>query len=121
MKSKELNELQNKLKKFANDRDWQQFHSPKNLVMALSGEAGELTEHFQWLSERDSYLIDDNETLEEVTHEVADVFLYLVQICEKLDIDLLKAANEKMIINEKKYPIDRSRGSSRKYNRSDST
>lgn len=121
MKSKELNELQNKLKKFANDRNWQQFHSPKNLVMALSGEVGELTEHFQWLSESDSYLINNNETLDEVTHEVADVFLYLLQICEKLDIDLVKAANEKIILNENKYPIDKSKGSCVKYNKRDST
>ena len=114
MKSKELKTLTSKLASFAQDRDWDQFHSPKNLSMALSGEAGELVEVFQWLTEEESknLTIKQKDRAEE---ELADVFLYLLRLSDKLNIDLVEAANKKLIVNEKKYPIERSYGIAKKY------
>lgn len=91
------------LRDFACARDWAQFHSPKNLAAALSVEAAELLEHFQWLTEDQSRNLPKPEK-DEVAAEAADVLLYLLQLCDKLDIDLLEAARLKMLINGKKYP-----------------
>ncbi len=107
--------LQQRLKKFAVDRNWEQFHSPKNLAMALSGEAGELIEHFQWLTEQQSYELDENKK-QEVALEMADICIYLFRIAERLDIKLIEKVYEKIEINEKRYPVDKVHGSSKKYN-----
>ena len=110
----DLESLRNQLRTFAADRDWDQFHSPKNLASALAVEAAELLEHFQWLTEAQSQQLPP-EVLNEVRAEVADVLLYLIRISDKLGIDLLAAANAKIILNAAKYPVDKARGSSRKY------
>lgn len=111
----DLNSLRAALRKFALDRDWAQFHSPKNLAMALAVESAELLEHFQWLTEAQSGDLQP-EKREAVAQEMADVLLYLIQLADKLDVDLLDAAGRKLEINEKKYPISLARGSNRKYN-----
>jgi len=102
--------------KFAEQRDWEQFHSPKNLSMALIVEAAELVEHFQWLSRQESSKLN-KEQHEAVSLEMADVLIYLVRMAERLDIDLLKAAQKKLAINGKKYPVDQAKGRSNKYTR----
>lgn len=109
-----LADLQRRLQQFARERDWEQFHSPKNLSMALSVEAAELVEHFQWLTEEQSRRLDDARRAA-VAHECADVLIYLVRLADQLGIDLLAAADEKMILNAQKYPADRVRGDPRKY------
>nr|WP_217265959.1 nucleotide pyrophosphohydrolase [Achromobacter insolitus] len=104
--------------KFAKDRDWEQFHSPKNLVMALTGEVGELAEIFQWMSEADSKVAGtDPATAEAVEDELADVLLYLVRLSSALGVDLNKAVTKKLLKNEQKYPVERAKGSSKKYNK----
>lgn len=110
-----LYQLQTRLKAFAEERDWEQFHSPKNLSMALMVEAAELVEHFQWLTQQQSHDLPEDK-LREVSHEMADIFIYLLRLCERLDVDLYQAVEEKITINEEKYPAERVRGSSRKYN-----
>ena len=110
----ELDELRNQLRTFAAERDWDQFHSPKNLASALAVEAAELLENFQWLTEAESQQLPP-EALAAVRAEVADVLLYLIRISDKLGIDLLAAANAKIVLNAAKYPVDKARGSSKKY------
>ncbi len=102
--------------KFAEQRDWDQFHCPKNLSMALIVEAAELVEHFQWLSRQESDTLN-NEQHEAVSMEMADVLIYLVRMAERLDIDLLEAAQKKLEINGKKYPVEQAKGRSDKYTR----
>jgi NTP pyrophosphatase (non-canonical NTP hydrolase) len=102
------------LRAFAQAREWEQFHTPKNLACALSVEAAELLEHFQWLTEAQSCALDAGKK-QMVAAEAADVFLYLLQLCDKLDIDLLDAAQRKLVANGEKYPVEKSRGSSKKY------
>ena len=110
--------LKQKLRTFAKERNWEQFHSPKNLVMALNGEAGELTEIFQWLSEADSVKEKlSAKNMELAEEELADILLYLIRIADKLDIDLEKAANKKIRKNEDKYPVELSKNNAIKYNR----
>ncbi len=106
--------LAKQLDQFATDRDWQQFHSPKNLASALIVEAGELLEHFQWLTEEQSRALSP-EKRDAVGEEVADVLLYLIQIAGALGIDPIAAAQAKLKLNELKYPVDRARGTSKKY------
>lgn len=113
-----LLELRDALRRFAAERDWEQFHTPKNLVMALSGEVGELIEHFQWLSPQASAELESR-TREEVAHELADVLLYLIRLADTLDIDLAEAARTKMMLNARKYPPHKARGTARKYDRLD--
>ena len=108
-----VEDIQQRLAEFAAERDWDQFHAPKNLVMALVGEVGELVEHFQWLSDADSALLNDD-TREDVALEMADVFIYLLRLATKLDIDLIEVANRKTQINEQRYPVDKVRGSARR-------
>lgn len=110
----ELQVLTQSLREFAKDRDWEQFHSPKNLAAALTVEVAELLEHFQWVTEEQSRNLSF-EKKDQVALEAADVFLYLLQICDKLGIDLLEAARLKLIANGEKYPVERARGSSKKY------
>jgi len=102
------------LREFSAERDWGKFHSPKNLAIALSVEAAELLEHFQWISDADSADMTPA-TRTKVGEELADVLIYLVQLADKLDVDLTKAANEKLQQNAEKYPVDKARGSSKKY------
>jgi dCTP diphosphatase len=109
-----LAELREHLRRFAQARDWDQFHSPKNLAMALIAEAAELVEHFQWLTEAQSAELPA-EKKAEVAEELADVLVYLVRIADKLDIDLMAAANAKMARNEAKYPAEHVKGSAKKY------
>jgi dCTP diphosphatase len=104
------------LEAFANERDWTQFHSPKNLVMALTGEVGELNELFQWLTEQQSKeLTNDSERKRRVAEELADVLFYLVRTASVMGIDLNQAAVQKLAVNEQKYPADKVRGSNKKY------
>ena len=106
--------LRDTLRKFVAERDWDKFHSPKNLAMALSVEAAELLEHFQWLSEEQSRKLTP-EKLAEVRDEMADVLVYLVRLADKLDVDLLDAAAKKIEKNALKYPAGKVRGSMKKY------
>ena len=106
--------LRDKLRVFAKERDWDQFHTPKNLSMALIAEAAELVEHFQWVDGNTSHLLEDR-VRPSVEEEIADIFIYLVRIADKLDIDLYAAADRKIAINACKYPADKVRGSARKY------
>lgn len=104
------------LEKFAADRDWGQFHSPKNLVMALTGEVGELTEIFQWMTESQSCSAGTNpDTAQAVREELADVQLYLVRLASVLGVNLNEAVQHKLQKNAEKYPADKARGSSKKY------
>ncbi len=112
----DIDKLQVKLRKFAKERDWEQFHSPKNLAMALSVEAAELLEIFQWSNSGGLDEIEDPKKKKEIEEEVADIFNYLLKICDELDIDLEKVALEKIDINETKYPVEKFKGSSKKYN-----
>ena len=109
-----LQELATRLAQFASERDWDQFHSPKNLSMALAGEAGELLEHFQWLTEAQSRDLPPD-VREAVALEMADVLLYLVRLADTLAIDLAAAADRKLALNAVKYPAGEFRGSARKY------
>lgn len=113
MPEHDLQHLRNRLRDFARERDWEQFHSPKNLCMALSGEVGELLEHFQWLTPEQSDNLTE-QTRREVELEMADVLLYLIRLADKLDVDLIDAAERKIELNAVKYPIDRSRGNATK-------
>lgn len=109
-----LRELRDSLRVFAAERDWDQFHSPRNLATALAVEAAELLEPFQWLTEEQSRSLPP-ETRAAVEEELADVLLYLVRLADQLDVDLAAAARAKIVRNGEKYPVDKSRGSSRKY------
>jgi len=109
----ELERLRERLAAFAADRDWDQFHSPKNLAMALIAEAAELVEHFQWLDQAQSRDLD-RRRWEAVRLELADIFIYLIRVADKLDVDLARAAWDKIAINEERYPADRVRGSARR-------
>jgi len=110
----DIKKLQRVLQDFADERDWNQFHSPKNLSMALIAEAAELVEHFQWVSEEDSYQLSEKKK-HEVGEELADILLYLVRISDRLGIDLEEATYRKIEVNRLKYPADKVRGSSKKY------
>lgn len=108
--------LSRALEQFANDRDWAKFHSPKNLVMALTGEVGELTEIFQWMTEAQSLAAGTNPgTSQAVKDELADVQLYLVRLASVLGIDLNEAVHDKLQKNAEKYPAEKAKGSSKKY------
>ena len=111
---RDLEHLRDRLRTFAAARDWDQFHSPKNLAMALIVEAAELVEHFQWLTETESAALPP-EKRAAVADELADALIYVVRIADRLDVDLLAAVTAKMARNEAKYPVDRVKGSARKY------
>ncbi|MGH9784954.1 MAG: nucleotide pyrophosphohydrolase [Terriglobia bacterium] len=111
-----LESLRARVAEFAAARDWEQFHNPKNLAMALAGEAGEVLEHFQWLTFQQAAALP-TKTRAEVALECADVLLFLLRLCDKLDIDLAAAAEKKLALNAKKYPVERSRGKATKYNK----
>ena len=109
-----LRDLRDELRAFAAERDWDQFHSPRNLATALAVEAAELLEPFQWLTEEQSRSLPPD-TRAAVVEELADVLLYLVRLADKLDVDLAAAARAKIVRNGEKYPVEKARGSSRKY------
>jgi dCTP diphosphatase len=110
----ELEKLREQLREFARLRDWDQFHSPKNLAMALSVEAAELLENFQWLTEEQSRRLDAKAQAA-VRTEIADVLLYLVRLADQLGIDPVAAARGKLVENARKYPVEKSRGNRKKY------
>ena len=114
MSSSDLNTLKQRLREFAEERDWGQFHSPKNLSMALSAEVAEIVEHFQWLTEEQSKNLPKDK-LEEVETELADTLIYLIRLADKLDINLITAAQRKIEVNELKYPVEKAKGSAKKY------
>ena len=114
----DISKIQNQLQKFASERDWEQFHSPKNLSMALSVEASELVEIFQWLTFEESNFPDQKQ-LASIRREVADIAMYLIRFCDVLEINLEEAIEEKFIENGNKYPVELSKGSSKKYNHRD--
>ncbi|HKK03617.1 MAG TPA: nucleotide pyrophosphohydrolase [Gammaproteobacteria bacterium] len=114
MNEGDFEDLSPRLAEFAAERDWDQFHSPKNLAMALAAEVGELLEHLQWLSEAQSEALTDKSRAE-IALELADIQLYLVRLADKLDVDLVAAAHRKIGINASKYPADKARGHARKY------
>ena len=109
-----LEELSARLRKFARERDWEQFHAPKNLAMALAVEAAELMEHFQWLTERQSGELPPA-VKEQVAAELADVFIYTVRLADRLGVDLGPAVEAKILVNAARYPVEKSRGSVKKY------
>ena len=113
----DLKKIQNRLRNFANDREWEQFHNPKNLTMALSVEVSELLEIFQWSKNGGLDEINDEKTKKDIEREIADVFNYIVRLSDILDIDIERASHMKIDENEIKYPIDKFRGSSKKYNK----
>ena len=110
----ELEKFRLQLRQFAEKRDWEQFHSPKNLSMALSVEVAEVVEHFQWITEEQSKNLP-NDKLEEVATELADTLIYLTRLADKLEIDLLAAAHSKIEVNERKYPVGKAKGNAKKY------
>lgn len=114
VKRNDLEVLTDTLRRFAAERDWDKFHSPKNLSMALVVEAAELVELFQWLTEKQSSQLPPDK-LSEVEREMADIFIYLIRLADKLDVNLVKAAEQKIKDNEKKYPVEFAWGSSKKY------
>jgi dCTP diphosphatase len=109
-----LDELRERLREFVCERDWEQFHSPKNLAMAMIVEAAELVEHFQWLTEEQSHQLSAEKQVE-VEHEIADTFVYLLRLADVLGIDIIAAANAKIDLNAQKYPVEKVRGSNAKY------
>jgi dCTP diphosphatase len=115
--SSELEDLLNKIQAFSDERDWDQFHTINNLILALMGEVGELAEVVQWKTESEvaaSLKTTDGKNI--FAEEIADVAIYLLRLCQKADIDLIEVIDNKLIQNELKYPIDKSRGTSKKYN-----
>ena len=109
-----LDALRERLRGFVRERDWEQFHSPKNLAMAMIVEAAELVEHFQWATEQESRELTPEKRLE-VEREIADTFVYLLRLSDVLGIDLIDAAHRKMDLNAQKYPADKARGRNDKY------
>jgi len=118
MSTESLEQLAEHLRQFAAERDWEQFHSPKNLSMALLVEVAEIAEHFQWLTEQQSRDLDAARK-GAVAQELADTLIYLVRLADQLEIDLLEAAERKLAVNEARYPADKVRGSPRKYSEYD--
>jgi len=109
-----MEDLIKKLREFANERDWEQFHSPKNLSMALAVEAAEILEIFQWRTEDQSRNLD-SKTLNKVKEEISDTQIYLARLSDQLGFTPLEAALEKLKQNQKKYPLEKAKGSAKKY------
>ena len=110
-----LIELRDRLRAFAREREWDRYHTPKNLAMALIVEAAELAEHFQWLTPEESQSLRDGDRREAVHDELADVLIYLVELADTLGVDLAAAARAKIAKNALKYPVEKARGNARKY------
>lgn len=113
-----LQSLEFQLAEFVNERDWNQFHNPKNLAMALAAEAGELLEHFQWLNADEADTLDAARR-EEVAMEMADVLMFLIRLADRLGVDLLDAAAHKLEINRRRYPVEKAKGVATKYDKLD--
>ena len=109
-----MDDLRSAISVFIQERDWEQFHSPKNLAMALSVEVAEIVEHFQWLTEEQSKNVPP-EKLAEIRQEIGDVMIYLTELADKLGIDPVEAARAKVVINGQKYPADLVKGKASKY------
>jgi len=109
-----IDALRTRVNRFVEEREWAQFHSPKNLAMAMIVEAAEVVEHFQWMTEDDSRQLDAA-TREQVGQELADTFVYLMRIAEVCGIDLIAATNAKIDLNAQKYPVEKCKGSNAKY------
>ncbi len=103
MSSRSLDELQKQLSQFAAERDWEQFHTPKNLAMALSGEVGELVAEFQWMTAEEAQDVMRSDAAESIRMEMADVFIYLARLADILDIDLFEAAEKKIALNSERF------------------
>jgi NTP pyrophosphatase (non-canonical NTP hydrolase) len=114
-KTLKIDDILQKIKQFSKDRDWDQFHSIKNLVMALSVESSELVEIYQWLSEEESNNKTEQTIKKRAEEELADIFIYLLRIVDKLDINLQKAVEDKLEQNAEKYPVSKAFGNSKKY------
>jgi NTP pyrophosphatase (non-canonical NTP hydrolase) len=113
-----VEEIRRRLAEFATGRNWDQFHTPKNLSMALAAEAAELLEIFQWLTDEQSKAIVNNQKeMALVRQEIADVFIYLTRLADKLGVDIEKAVLDKIEQNEKKYPIELAKDNATKYNK----
>jgi len=106
--------LRELIRRFAEERDWQQFHTPKNLAMALSVEVAELVEHFQWLPSGEDHELNDKQRLG-IRHELADSLVYLIRLADRVNVDLYSAVIEKMQLNAEKYPVEQVKGQARKY------
>ena len=111
-----LRRLSAALAEFVEERDWDQFHNPKNLAMALAAEAGELLEHFQWLSEAEADSLEAAQR-REVAMEMADILMFLMRLADRLQVDLLGAADEKLDLNRRRYPVEKARGRATKYDK----
>jgi len=112
----DLEKYKQKIKQFADDRNWEQYHNPKNLSMALSGEVGELLEIFQWLNSEESKNLSDKDH-QSAKEELADIMIYLIRLSDKLNIDLEEAVQEKLKLNAEKYPVELSKDNAVKYNK----
>ena len=114
----DIEQLQAELARFAQERDWEQFHTPKNLAMALAGEAGELLEIFQWLTERASTELREGDTEFALARdEIADIQIYVLRLADRMGVDLESAVRDKMRRNAEKYPVELARGNATKYTR----
>ena len=113
----DLKTIKEKLRKFSQDRDWDQYHSPKNLAMAMSVEVSELLEIFQWSNDGGIEKIEDKETKKQIEEEIADIFNYLVKFVDLMDLDLEELSLEKIKKNDMKYPVNKFKGKSDKYNK----
>ena len=112
-----LNELKERIKKFCEDRDWDQYHNAKELAIGIVTEASELLEHFRFKSENQvDEMLQDPSKRQEISEEMADVLYFLVRLSQRYDIDLTTELNKKIEKNEKKYPVDKVKGSNKKYN-----
>jgi len=114
MSQDSLQQLTQRVRDFVQARDWEQFHTPKNLAMAMTVEAAELLEIFQWETPEQSQQMDDKKR-QQVSHELADTLVYLIRLADVLGVDLIQAAHDKIDLNAKKYPVDKARGSNAKY------
>lgn len=110
----DVSNLKSKLNKFVSERDWKKYHNPKDLAISISIEAAELLEHFQW---RDSVSVDEKvrANLEDIKDEMADIYIYLLEMSDVLGVDLIEAANKKLDKNAKKYPVEKAKGNAKKY------
>jgi dCTP diphosphatase len=110
----QIEHIQKRIRKFRDERDWMQFHNPKNLACSISIEAAELLEHFQWKTPAEAEKLSQ-EKLGEISHELADIAVYVLEMADNLEIDLAKAIEEKIRLNEAKYPVAKAKGSAAKY------
>ncbi len=111
----EIKELQHKVAQFMDEREWGQFHSPKNVSMAIATEAAELMEIFRWMTEEQSWQALQGEYRKDIEHEIADVFMAILNFCNRADINLSAALDEKLMLAAKKYPVEKAKGNIRKY------